>query len=115
MPWVKAKLDLAALARLRWIERWSIDRLAEHFGMSGTNVKRHIQAIRRNSRMGGLSMTPLKMRGRRAAMMDQDSTRTIPHNPGHFSEIRVGDPKNHDWFEDLTQTKAFLKVNVVYK
>jgi hypothetical protein len=64
MTWVKAKLDLAALARLRWIKRWSIDRLSEHFGVSGTRVKRQIRAIRRNPRSGGLSKTPPNIRGR---------------------------------------------------
>ena len=48
--WKKEQLDLAELARLRWVEKWTRMQIADHFGLSRTTVcnwLRQAQAIRR--------------------------------------------------------------------
>lgn len=44
--WKREKLDLAELARLRWVEKWKIERIASHFGAGATAVKRRLIQLR---------------------------------------------------------------------
>jgi DNA-binding transcriptional regulator LsrR (DeoR family) len=37
--WKKEQIDLAELARLRWVEKWKYERLAAHFGVGRTKIK----------------------------------------------------------------------------
>ncbi|MGZ6434971.1 MAG: hypothetical protein ACXWRE_16665 [Pseudobdellovibrionaceae bacterium] len=64
VSWVKEKLDLAELARLRWIELWTIKRLADHFGISATAIKDRLRAIKKNPSRGGFASRPSNIRGR---------------------------------------------------
>lgn len=43
----KAKqIDLTELAKRRWIDKWSIERLADHFGYGPTRIKLFLKRIR---------------------------------------------------------------------
>lgn len=48
LVWNKAKLDLQELAVKRWVERWSVDRIALHFGCGRTAVVRKLGQLKRN-------------------------------------------------------------------
>jgi hypothetical protein len=45
VSWELQSLDLTELARLRWIERWRIERIAEHFGYSMSGIKGALRKI----------------------------------------------------------------------
>lgn len=45
VTWERECIDLAELARLRWIERWRIERIAAHLNVGTTSVKRGLRAI----------------------------------------------------------------------
>ena len=42
----RPKLDLSELARLRWIERWSRKRLAQHFGKSELTIQNYFHRLK---------------------------------------------------------------------
>jgi hypothetical protein len=44
VTWERNNINLAELARLRWVERWQIARIADHFEVCGSAVS---QALRR--------------------------------------------------------------------
>ena len=62
---MKEKLDLAELARLRWVEKWTIERLAGHFGLGTTAVKGWLSKVKEKPRLAGLAKRPSNIRGRR--------------------------------------------------
>lgn len=62
--WVKEQLNLMALARFRWVERWGIERLAEYFGVGTTAIKHRLAKIRLRPHIVGLSISPPNIRGR---------------------------------------------------
>ena len=45
VSWELQSLNLTELARLRWIERWRIERIAEHFGYSMSGIKGALRKI----------------------------------------------------------------------
>ncbi len=55
--WERIYLDLTELARLRWIENWKIEKLADHFEVSRTAVKERLRAIKSNPKCAGLAAT----------------------------------------------------------
>jgi DNA-binding transcriptional regulator LsrR (DeoR family) len=42
-------IDSAELAKLRWSEGWTIDRLAVHYGIGTTTLKRELSRVRSKS------------------------------------------------------------------
>lgn len=44
--WKKDSIDLSELAHKRWIEKWTMDRIAVHFGCGRTAVVRHLRRLR---------------------------------------------------------------------
>lgn len=46
LAWNKDKLDLNALAQKRWGERWTVDRIADHFGWGRTLIVRKLGQIK---------------------------------------------------------------------
>ena len=42
----KVQINLPELARLRWIERWSYEKLAGYFNLSEASIKRRLQRVR---------------------------------------------------------------------
>ena len=62
VSWAKETLDLTELARLRWVERWSIKQLAAHLEVSSTAIKERLRRIRKNPRRGGLASCPPNIR-----------------------------------------------------
>ena len=54
--WERTYLDLTELARLRWIENWKIEKLADHFEVSRTAVKERPRAIKCNPKRAGLDL-----------------------------------------------------------
>lgn len=62
--WRKEQIDLAELARLRWVEKWKYKRLAEHFGVGGNAVRDCVRRIKAQPALGGLSAKPPVIRGR---------------------------------------------------
>lgn len=61
--WKKEQLDLAELARLRWVEKWRYERMAEHFGVSRSMVRDAIRGIKADPRSAGLRIAPGTVRG----------------------------------------------------
>ncbi len=41
--WGQKRFDYARLARLREIEDWSVERLAEHYGVSQQSIQRYLR------------------------------------------------------------------------
>ncbi len=37
----KVQINLPELARLRWVEHWSYEKLADYFGLSEVSIKEH--------------------------------------------------------------------------
>jgi hypothetical protein len=48
MAWQRDVIDPTELARKRWVEKWTMERLVDHFGVGRTAVVRHLGLIRRN-------------------------------------------------------------------
>ena len=61
--WKREQLDPVELARLRWVEKWRYERLAEHFGVSRSMVRDAIGGIKANPTVAGLSAPPPVIRG----------------------------------------------------
>ena len=47
IQWERSKLDLAELARKRWIEKWSVLKMAKHFKRSPETIQMHICHLRK--------------------------------------------------------------------
>lgn len=62
--WKKEQIDLAELARLRWVEKWKRQRLAEHFGIGRTTVRDWLRRIKDKPSLAGLDSKPPTIRGR---------------------------------------------------
>ncbi len=56
IQWREPKLNLAELARLRWIEGWSRRRLAEHYKKSQNAIQFHLQKLKQ-ARFSGVGLT----------------------------------------------------------
>jgi hypothetical protein len=50
--WVRPKVDLAGLAKLRFIEEWPIERLTGHFGVSQVTIYRELARLRKEQGNG---------------------------------------------------------------
>lgn len=61
--WKKEQIDLAELARLRWVEKWRYERLADHFGVGRTTVRRFLGQIKDNPKIAALAQRPPAIRG----------------------------------------------------
>lgn len=48
MSWDRIYLNLTEVARLRWVERWSLDDIALHFGTTYTAIKERLRAAKLN-------------------------------------------------------------------
>jgi hypothetical protein len=53
--WERIYLDLAELARLRWVENWKIEKLAAYFEVSRMAVKERLRTIKSNPKRAGLT------------------------------------------------------------
>lgn len=60
IQWERPKLDLAELARKRWIEKWSVSRMAGYFGRSPETIQMHICKLRKGE--GSLNFLKTKER-----------------------------------------------------
>lgn len=63
LAWEREFLDLTELARLRWVEGWKIARLADYFEISGSAVKKRLNAVKGNPLKWGVKMKLSKIRG----------------------------------------------------
>jgi hypothetical protein len=60
LTWEWDYLDLTELARLRWIEGWKIEKLANHFAVSPTAIKERLRLIKSDpKRAGSYSKLPV--------------------------------------------------------
>jgi hypothetical protein len=60
LTWAWECLDLTELARLRWVEGWKIEKLANHFAVSPTAIKERLRLIKSNpKRVGSSSKLPV--------------------------------------------------------
>jgi hypothetical protein len=50
--WVRPKVDLAGLAKLRLIEEWPIQRLVRHFGVSQVTIFRELARLKKEPNEG---------------------------------------------------------------
>ncbi len=62
LAWERECLDLTELARLRWVEGWKIGRLAEYFEISGSAVKKRLEAVKDDPIKWGAKMKRSKIR-----------------------------------------------------
>lgn len=46
--WEREYFDLTELARLRWVEGWKIQKLADYYGISKTAIKERLRAVKAN-------------------------------------------------------------------
>ena len=56
VQWTRPKIDSAELARLRWINKWSVEALGVHFGRSPETIGMHFTEFRKK-RWKGLGLT----------------------------------------------------------
>lgn len=63
LNWEREYLDLAELARLRWIEEWKIERLAKYFEVSRTAIKERLRCIKNNPKRAGVDFKIKPVRG----------------------------------------------------
>ncbi len=47
VAWRKDRVDLTELAKLRWVDKWTIERLAKHFGLGTTSIKMNLRQLRK--------------------------------------------------------------------
>ena len=52
--WERGYLDLTELARLRWVDGWKIERLADYFDSSATAIKERLRSIKKNPMRAGV-------------------------------------------------------------
>ena len=64
LSWEREYLDLKELARLRWIEHWKIERLADYFAASPTAIKERLRAIKKRPFDIGVPISSGVIRGR---------------------------------------------------
>lgn len=64
LTWERDYLDLTELARLRWIERWKIERLADYFDSSPTAIKERLRSIKKNPKRAGVAIPNRIFRGK---------------------------------------------------
>lgn len=62
VAWKKDNLDLTELARLRWIEKWKIERIAEYFGRSPNFIKKGLRKIEANPDLAKIQLAKCKKR-----------------------------------------------------
>jgi hypothetical protein len=53
--WKKEQTDLAGLARLRWVEKWRYERLADHFGVGRMSIWSFLGQVRYNPKNAALA------------------------------------------------------------
>ncbi|MDG0818069.1 hypothetical protein [Bdellovibrio svalbardensis] len=46
--WKKEAIDLAELAQKRWVEKWTIEKIAAHMGWGRTAVVRYLGRLKAN-------------------------------------------------------------------
>ncbi len=63
LNWEREYLDLAELARLRWIEEWKIERLSKYFEVSRTAIKERLRSIKNNPKRAGVDFKIKPVRG----------------------------------------------------
>jgi hypothetical protein len=74
IQWRRQDIDLTELAKRRWIEKWSIEKLAEHFRCGPTHVKRSLNKIKADP---DLAKADLGYRKKRPWSLDKKSFRGI--------------------------------------
>ena len=52
--WKKQEIDLTVLAKLRWIDKWSIERLAKHFDLGTTAIKCRLKALKSKPKLASI-------------------------------------------------------------
>ena len=62
VSWELQSLDLTELARLRWIERWRIERIAEHFNYSMSGIKGALRKIEADPNRASIELGHRKKR-----------------------------------------------------
>jgi hypothetical protein len=45
ISWRRQEFNLAELAKLRWVDNWTMDQLTRHFGIGSTAIKERLQKI----------------------------------------------------------------------
>ena len=56
VQWKRPEINLSELAQRRWLNKWSVSRLAKHFDRSGGIIKMRLREVR----AGGLKKLDLK-------------------------------------------------------
>jgi len=44
--WKRQEIDLAELAKLRWVDNWQVKHLAQHFGVGRTAIGNHLRQLK---------------------------------------------------------------------
>ena len=64
LTWERDYLDLTELARLRWVDGWKIERLADYFDSSSTAIKERLRSIKKNPARAGVVIPSRVVRGK---------------------------------------------------
>jgi len=75
IQWRRQEIDLTELAKRRWIDKWAIERLAEHFGFGPTRIKFFLSRIKDNPDLASLDLGPRKRRPRAVGRVFRGSPR----------------------------------------
>ena len=67
--WKRDFIDYTELASKRWVDKWSMDKLADHFGVGRTAVIRHLGKIRSNPKLVADGEIRLRIQRRKNVFM----------------------------------------------
>ena len=52
--WKRDAIDYTEMASKRWVEKWALERLADHFGCSRSAIIRNLRVIKKSPKVTGL-------------------------------------------------------------
>ena len=55
--WKRPELDLKELAKLRWVHKWSVKRLAAHFDRRPETIQGHLCRVRKSKKWRELNLS----------------------------------------------------------
>ena len=69
--WTKDKIDPQELASKRWVERWSIKKITDHFGFGRTFVVRKLGELKKNPELVESGVTRSRIKSRKYRFMGE--------------------------------------------
>lgn len=57
VQWFRAKIDLSELARKRWIQNYSTNKMIDIFGLSPITIGQYLRRMKKGNNLDGLKLT----------------------------------------------------------